>query len=145
VAAIAYLHDPYGDRDRWAIGHEQSHGDGPVNPAVNAKLDDLSRWAIGLPPDQRSAVLVGLGGVLIALASMVRQADGGRNEVAGGGNSDRLLTVEEAARKLATTPNRLYHHPPALQKCEVRLLGNDFRYSERALDELIKANLGRAR
>ncbi|HYK88831.1 MAG TPA: helix-turn-helix domain-containing protein [Acidobacteriota bacterium] len=52
------------------------------------------------------------------------------------GNHDRLLTVDEAARKLGCSKDRLYRHPPEFSVFE-RRIGRQLRFSEIAIDKYI--------
>ena len=84
-----------------------------MNAAVDAKLDDFRRWAIGLPPDQRSALLVGLGGLVVTLAASSAMERNVKPEQ-DSNKDDRLLTAEEAAAILGVTPRWLYRHAKGL-------------------------------
>src|SRR5687767_2281797 len=85
---------------------------------------DPARVAL-LPPDERVAMLAQVASLLVALASA-------------GPTGDRLLTVEEAAHKLACSADTLYRnkrHPARIQD------GRSVRFSEKKLDEIIRRRL----
>jgi hypothetical protein len=91
-------------------------------------LDELARdpaRAALLPADERVAMLAQVASLLVALASV-------------GPTGDRLLTVEEAAYKLACSADTLYRnkrHPARIQD------GRSVRFSEKKLDEIIRRRL----
>jgi excisionase family DNA binding protein len=94
-------------------------------------LDELARdpaRAALLPPDERAAMLAQVATLLVALASTGIP----------GTTADRLLTVEEAAAKLACSRDTLYRnkrHPARVQN------GRSVRFSEKALDTIIRRRL----
>jgi excisionase family DNA binding protein len=98
---------------------------------VVGSLDELARdpaRAAFLPQEERVVLLAQVASLLVALASTG----------AAGATGDRLLTVEEAAAKLACSRDTLYRnkrHPARVQN------GRSVRFSEKALDTIIRRRL----
>jgi hypothetical protein len=102
-------------------------------------LDDLSREPLrarGLSPDTIAALLAqcgaAQGALLAALASSNGSAETQNQET-------RLLTVDEAAAKLAVTPEWLYRRGKRLGLA-VKLGDGTLRFSNNALEGYIREN-----
>ncbi len=96
-------------RRRLEAGEAVPHGEVPEAVAMCAYVDARLRLS------------------LVTAAIAVRNHEG---------NHDRLLAVEEAARKLGCSKDRLYRHPPEFSVFE-RRLGRQLRFSEIEIDRYI--------
>jgi excisionase family DNA binding protein len=107
---------------------------GALLGAFAGELDHLAE----LPASQVSALLCQVAAVQTALAArLVRALEIG--DPAGAGDRDRLLTVAEAAERLACSKDWLYRHrlPFAVRN------GRQLRFSADGLDRYIRTRAGR--
>ncbi len=96
-------------RQRLEAGEAVPHGEVPEAVAMCAYVDAHLRRS------------------LVTASVSVRNHDG---------YHDRLLSVEEAAKKLGCSKDRLYRHPPEFSVFE-RRIGRQLRFSEIEIDRYI--------
>lgn len=104
---------------------------------VNTIIDDVRKRAAGLSPAENSALLVGL---VVALMPATSAENGTKPEAQVDG--DRLLTVEEAARKLCCSKDALYRHSDRYRAFTVHD-GGRLRFSLKGIERYIARNTGR--
>jgi hypothetical protein len=109
--------------------------EGPGRPMPVPSLDELAAdpgKAAALPPGTVAALLIRLESARTALwlQAIANGQDGGIRPAAS--EPDRLLTAEDAARRLGTTPRWLYRHARQLPFTR-RLSRKALRFSEAGL------------
>jgi len=109
--------------------------------AGKVTLEDLSREPLrarGLSPDTIATLLAQCGaaqGALLAALASSNDSEEAQNQ------ENRLLTVGDAAAKLAVTPEWLYRRGKRLGLA-VKLGDGTLRFSNRALEGYIRENTG---
>lgn len=108
-------------------------------PSLDQLVADPARAHDLLPEAARDLLVqvVGLQTVLLARALSTPAGGNGQPE----GQEDRLLTVEEAARKLGLSRDYIYRHAKTFS-FTVRL-GSRLRFSERGIERYIRQRQGR--
>jgi len=109
------------------------------------KLEELAETpakARDLPSDVRQALAFRALAALNALyAAGLADGASGNGQVEHAGNGDRLLDVEEAARKLGKSKDYLYRHagdyPFTVRD------GRSLRFSEQGIEKFIRQRVGR--
>lgn len=103
-------------------------------------LDDLARdpaRARDLPPEVARDLLAQLAPLLTLLLAQAFQGANGQPSEEDG---DRLLTVEEVARRLGVSKDAVYR---GKWPFEVRPVGRSRRFSAQGLDRFIRQRMGR--
>lgn len=106
-----------------------------VKTDVNEIISDVLKRTAGLSQEENDAVI-------IALVLHRTQANSAKQENRDS-KGERLLTVEEAAQKLACSKDRLYRHPKEFASFEL-YNGGQLRFSERGIERYIARNMGRS-
>ena len=130
-------------------GHRLAQGRGYQNGFMNLvsipKLEELAETpakAKSLPADVRQALTFRAIAALNALyAAGLADETSGRSQAQPQGNGDRLLTAEEAARKLGKSRDALYRN--AKKYTFTVRDGRSLRFSEQGIERYIRQRVGR--